>query len=133
MKINSKVHGIIDYLMVLFLWISPTLFMLPQTTSIVIYGLGVVHLVLSICTHYEYGLVRFIQLKVHGGIELAVAILLVPLAFYLGNFEGELARNYLLAIAITVFLVWLISDYTNKSDETREIPVVDSNTDGGMI
>lgn len=133
MKLNSRIHGIIDYLVVLFLWLSPTLFGLPAITSVFVYGLGAVHLALTICTNFEYGLVRFIQLKIHGGIELAVAIILVPVAFYLGNLEGEFARNFVLAFAVAVFVVWLLSDYHNKPAYTREIPNIDANTDGGMI
>ncbi len=133
MKLNSKIHGIIDYLVVLFLWLSPTLFGLPATASVFAYGLGAVHLALTLCTNFEYGLVKFIQLKIHGFIELAVSIVLIPVAFYLGNLEGELARNYFLGFAVAVFVVWLLSDYTNKPESTREIPYIDSNTDGGMI
>ncbi|HET8827830.1 MAG TPA: hypothetical protein VFM79_00745 [Pelobium sp.] len=133
MKINSKIHGIIDYLLVLFLWLSPSLFGLPPTTSGFVYGLGVVYLSLSVCTHYEFGLVRFIPLKVHGYVELVISLFLVPITFYVDSTEGELARNYVGGLTIAVFIVWLLSDFTNKPDETREIPFVESNTDGGMI
>lgn len=133
MKINSKIHGILDYLAVLILWLSPSLLGLPDTTSVFVYGLGVVYLSLAICTHYELGLVRFIPLKVHGFIELIISIFLIPITFYLYSIEGEIARNYFAGLTIAVFIVWLLSDFTNKSDETREIPFVESNTDGGMI
>lgn len=133
MKINSKVHGIVDYLAVLFLWLSPSVFGLPSTSSVFAYGLGVVHLVLTICTHYEYGLVKFIPLKIHGAVELIVSLVLVAIAFYLESIEGELARNYFIGFAIVLFLVWILSDYTNKPKETQEIPYVESNTDGGLI
>lgn len=133
MKINSKVHGILDYLVVLFLWLSPTLFALTSTATVFCYGLGVVHLALTLCTHYELGVVKFIPLKIHGAIELMVSVILLPLAFYLGSIEGELARNYFIGFAIAVFIVWVLSDYANKPESTREIPYVESSTDSGML
>ncbi len=133
MKLNSKIHGAIDYLVVIFLWLSPTLFSLPSVSSAFAYGIGVVHLSLTLCTHYELGLVKFIQLKIHATVELIVSLLLVPVAFYLGSIEGDFVRNYYLGLAIAIFLVWLASDYTNKPEGTREIPYIGSSTDGGMI
>jgi len=44
MKINSKTHGVIDYLVVIFLWLSPSIFVLPEMTGIFTYALGGVHL-----------------------------------------------------------------------------------------
>lgn len=131
--ISSKIHGILDYLVVIFLWVSPTLFGLPENTAVFTYILGAIHLVLTILTNFEYGLIRFIPLKIHGTIELIVSLALVGFAFYMGNLEGDLARNFYLGFAIAVFLVWVFSDYTNKPERTFEIPEVASNTEGGMI
>ncbi|WP_442794285.1 hypothetical protein [Pelobium manganitolerans] len=133
MKINSKTHAILDYLLVLFVWLAPSLLGLPHVAASLSYGLGAIHLALTVCTHYEYGLIRFIHLKVHGGVELALAIILIPIAFYLNTIEGEFARNYFFGLTIVILLMWLLSDYTNKPESTREIPYVESSTDGGMI
>jgi len=114
MRLNSKIHGIIDYLVVLFLWLSPTLFDLPDTTSIFTYILGGVHLFLTVSTEFEAGFLELIPLKVHGWIELIVSIALVGVAFYLGNLEGEQSRNFYLGFAAAVFLTWLITDYSQE-------------------
>jgi hypothetical protein len=111
MKLNSKIHGIIDYGVVLFLWISPSLFSLPQTTAMVTYILGGIHLTLTLLTNFEMGVIRVIPLKIHGWIELIVAISLVGVAFYLGNLEGNLARNYYFGFSVAVFGTWLLTDY----------------------
>jgi hypothetical protein len=131
--ITSKIHGILDYIVVIFLWASPTLFRLPVNAAIFTYILAGVHLTLTILTNFEYGLVKFIPLKIHGTIELIVSLVLVGFAFYIGKLEGDLARNFYLGFAIAVFIVWIFSDYTNKPKGTREIPYVESNSDGGMI
>lgn len=133
MKLNSKIHGIIDYLIIMFLFLSPSIFSLPYTTSVFTYGLGVIHLGMTICTNYEYSLTRFIPMRIHGKIELIVALVLVGVAFYLGSIEGEFSKEFYLGLAIALFLFWLISDYTNKPEDTREIPYIESSTEGGMI
>lgn len=111
MKINSRTHGVIDYLVVVFLWLSPSIFDLPEMTSIFTYVLGGIHLGLTILTKFELGLIKIIPFKIHGWIELAVSIGLIGAAFFLGGKEGDLARNFYIGFALAVFLTWLITDY----------------------
>ncbi len=117
MKLNSKTHGAIDYLVVVFLLLSPTLFGLKDITAIFTYTLAAIHLLLTITTNFELGLVKIIPFKIHGVVELIVAIGLIGVAFYLGNLEGELSRNFYLSFGIAVFLTWLITDYKTSSEE----------------
>ena len=109
--INSRVHGIIAYLVVVFLLAAPGLFGLPETTALFTYVLGGIHLVLTILTKFELGLIKVIPFRIHGWIELIVAIALVGVAFYLGGLEGDLARNFYLGFAGAVFLTWALTDY----------------------
>ncbi len=74
MKLNSKTHGIVDYLVVVFLLIAPTAFHLPETTAVFTYVLGGIHLALTVLTNFEFGLVKVIPFKTHGLIELVVSI-----------------------------------------------------------
>ena len=118
MKLNSKVHGLIDYIFVILLLSSPTLFGLPMMTSNFIYALGIIHLLLTVITNFEFGLIKVVPFKIHGVIELLVAILLFPIAFYMGNMEGELSRNFIMGVGVAVFLTWLISDYKKNTTAT---------------
>jgi hypothetical protein len=112
MKIlTSKLHGIIDYVVVIFLLASPSLFSLPEFTACCTYILAGIHLTLTVLTDFEVGLFKVIPLKIHGTIELTVSLALVAFAFYLGGREGDLARNFYLGFGIAVFLTWLVSDY----------------------
>ena len=112
MKIlNSKLHGILDYVVVIFLLISPSLFGLPEFTACCTYILAGIHFTLTILTDFEVGLIKIIPLKIHGIIELIVSLALVGFAFYLGNREGDLACYFYLGFGVAVFLTWLISDY----------------------
>ncbi|MGO2358597.1 hypothetical protein [Mesonia sp.] len=117
--INSKIHGIIDYMVVLFLLLSTSLFTLPSMTSKFTYVLAIIHLVLTIATKFELGIFKIIPFKIHGIIELVVSIALVAVAFYLGSVEGDLSRNYYIIFAIAVFLTWLLTDY-NQSKKLQK-------------
>ncbi len=115
MKLNSKIHGAIDYLVVLFLALSPTLFGLEDLTSTFTYILAAIHFFLTITTKFEFGLVKIIPFKIHGIIELIVSLVLIGVAFYLGNLEGELSRNFYLSFGVAVFITWLLTDYKSSS------------------
>ncbi len=117
MKIlNSKIHGLIDYIFVLFLFLSPTIFGLGKIASLFTYVLGAIHLSVTLITNFKYGLIKILSFKLHGFIELIVSFVLIGVAFYLGEVENELGRNFYFGIAILVFLTWLLSDYSSKTD-----------------
>ncbi|MEP6737064.1 MAG: hypothetical protein ABJA70_16190, partial [Chryseolinea sp.] len=107
MKLSSKIHGIIDYVVVVFLLASPSVFPLGEFTSIFTYVLGGIHLALTIGTDFEAGIFKLIAFRIHGVIELIVAVALVALAFYFGSIDGDVARNYYLGFGIAVFVTWL--------------------------
>ncbi|MBF2709860.1 hypothetical protein [Flavobacterium soyangense] len=118
MKIlNSKIHGLIDYVFVMFLFSSPLILGLPNNTSIFTYLLGCIHLTLTLLTNFEFGLIKLVPIKIHGWIELAVSFALIFLAFYLGEIENELSRNFYFAVAGLVFLTWILSDYSKNTKE----------------
>ncbi len=117
MKLNSKIHGTIDYLVVVFLWISPSLFGLPEATSIFTYVLGTIHLALTFLTDFELGVVKLVPLKIHGIIELAVSIVLIAVAIYFDSTDGTLARNFYLGFGAAVFVTWAFSDYQLQSSD----------------
>lgn len=111
MKLSSKLHGIIDYVVVIFLLASPSLFGLPEFTACCTYILAGIHFTLTILTDFELGLIKVIPFKVHGMVELIVSLALIGFAFYVGGREGDLARNFYIGFGIAVFLTWLISEY----------------------
>lgn len=117
--LNSKIHGAIDYIFVLFLWVSPSIFGLQEKATLLTYLLGAIHLIVTVITNFEFGLIKILPFKIHGWIELIVSFALVGVAFYLGSVEGELSRNFYFAIAVLVFLTWLLSDYSIQSDRNQ--------------
>lgn len=117
MKLNSKIHGAIDYGVVMFLLISPTYFGLADITSKFTYTLGIIHLLLTISTKFELGILKIIPFKIHGIIELIVSLALIGVAYYLGNLEGDLSRYFYISFAIAVFVTWLMTDYKNVANK----------------
>lgn len=117
LKLNSKIHGIIDYGVVIFLWLSPTLFGLLKFTSIFTYILGGIHLLLTITTDFELGVIKRIPLNLHGLIELIVSLALVGAAFLLGSLEGDTSKRFYLFFALAVFVTWVLTDYHSYQEK----------------
>lgn len=118
--INSRLHGILDYVVVAFLLLSPSIFNLPELTALFTYVLGGIHLGLTLFTNFEAGVIKIIPLKIHGMIELIVSIALIGVAFYFGSREGSLARNFYIAFGAAVFFTWLGTDYTTAETSSKE-------------
>lgn len=112
MKIlKANTHGVIDYLVVIFLLLSPTIFGLSYFASILTYGLGCVHLSLTALTDFQYGLVKIIPFKLHGWIELVVSVVLIASPWILGFSTIPVDKFFYMGFGFSVFLTWLITDY----------------------
>ncbi len=109
--ISPKVHGIIDYLVVVFLLASPTIFSFTGFIATFTYALAGVHLLLTILTNYSVGLIKIIPLPLHGLIEFAVGIVLIVLGYTLFKDEATGKLFYIL-FGTVVLITWLCTDYT---------------------
>ena len=74
---SSQVHGILDYLTVVILLISPSLFEMGSKASLFTYTLAIIHLVLTFFTDFEAGAIKIVSFKIHGMIEIIVSIVLI--------------------------------------------------------
>ncbi len=112
--INARIHGIIDYLVVIFLLLAPSIFMLSEPISTFTYVLAGIHLTLTILTNFKMGIIKVIPLKVHGAIELIVAIVLTASFLFVDSWAKSPADLYFLSgFGIAVFLTWMLTDYSN--------------------
>ena len=110
MKIlNSSIHGIIDYLVVIFLLASPSLFNLSEDIALYTYILAGVHFGLTILTNFKYGIIKVIPFKVHGIIEYVVGAALIAAAFIL-NLEG-VDKTFTIGFGVAVLVTALITNY----------------------
>jgi hypothetical protein len=108
--ISPKIHGIIDFLVVLFLIASPMLFGLSGFVAIFTYALAIVHLILTLLTDFGAGLFKVIPLPLHGIIELIVGIGLIVLGFTLFKDTGT-GKVFYIGFGAAVLLTWLFTNY----------------------
>lgn len=112
--ISPKVHGLIDYIVVLFLLASPAYFGFTGLLANFTYALAAVHLLLTILTAYPFGLIKKIPFQAHGAIELLVGIALIILAYTL--FAGnDLGKLFYVIFGTVVLLTWFVTDYKSTA------------------
>jgi low affinity Fe/Cu permease len=110
--INANVHAVLDYLTVIFLWISPSLFNFSRPVSTFTYILGAIHLLLTISTNYKYGILKFIPFPTHGTIELILGIVLIITPWLL-NFTNNTDCYYYSALALVIFITYALTDFSS--------------------
>ncbi|HEY8782778.1 MAG TPA: hypothetical protein VIM16_14230 [Mucilaginibacter sp.] len=108
--ISPKNHGIIDYLVIVFLLVSPSYFGFTGLLAAFTYALAGVHLLLTICTDYAPGIFKVIPFPVHGSIEFIVGIVLIVLAYTLFNKEAD-GKLFYVIFGTVILLTWLVTDY----------------------
>jgi hypothetical protein len=115
MKVLSpKLHGYLDYLVVLIFAMAPCALGFSTVPMVISYSLAGIHLALTLLTNFPLGVIKVIPLKIHGLIELIVGPCLVALPFVL-KLTGEPAAEYFYIVTgIVIFLVWLLTDYGRK-------------------
>jgi len=112
--ISSRLHGILDYLMVVFLLASPILFEMENPLAGFIYGLAAIHFLLTVLTKFELGIIRIIPLAVHGLIEFFVSVALVLVSFWFNKNGNETGYYYCLFLALAIMLLFVLTDYRRK-------------------
>lgn len=108
--ISSKTHAVLDYLMVMIFLISPNVFNLNETASIICYALGGIHFLLTIITDFSGGIFKIVSLKLHSQIELIVGILLIALAFTLFK-ENAVDEIYFACLGLLILFIYMLTDY----------------------
>src|ERR1700722_9468633 len=96
--IDNKLHGILDYITVGAFAAIPAVLGLEGTPAYLSYTLAFVHFVMTALTNFEYGIVKFLSLKLHKWVELAVGPTLVVIPWVLG-FSGDIRARAVFMIA----------------------------------
>ena len=115
--ISPKVHGILDYLTVVFLALSPTLFKMEGTLCYMTYALAAIHFILTALTNFEYGIVRVIPFRIHGLIEIIVSVILLGIAFYFNGQGSVLGFYFYVLLAIVILIVFLLTSFRGATQE----------------
>jgi hypothetical protein len=113
--ISPAVHGILDYVTVLYLILGPAVAGFEGTQRLFCYALAAAHLLLTLITRFRLGVLKTLPLPVHGAVELFVALLLLALPWIANFASGVHSRNFFLLTGIIVLLVWVLTDYRGKN------------------
>ena len=108
--ISPKIHGIIDYITVVFLLASPALFGFTGFLAQFTYALGIIHLTLTVLTNYTAGLIKIIPFTIHGSIEFIVGVVLIILSLTLFK-ENPAGKLFYVIFGTVVLLTWLVTNY----------------------
>jgi drug/metabolite transporter (DMT)-like permease len=116
--ISPKLHGILDYALIVFLYISPVTFGLANYTATYTYTLGTLYLLLTTITNYSYGIFKIVPLKVHGIIDLIAGVCVTVAAFTILQYD-ERAKAYYAPLGIMIVIIALFTDYNPKRDTVK--------------
>lgn len=115
--INSKLHGLLDYVAALALIIAPNVLGLGQESALAYWlsvaaGIGLIGY--SLLTDYAYSIAKLIGFKLHLGFDIAAAVvfLIAPLLF---GFDG-VAAIYYPVMGVGVILVVLLTNNNKVED-----------------
>lgn len=120
--ISPKLHGIIDYFLIIFLFLSPIAFNMITETGAQVYTLAVVQLALTVATNYSFGIFRAIPLKLHGIIELLLSAGMVVASFTILQYD-ERSRGFYAGVGIFWFIVVAFTSY-DKSKDGIKAPIL---------
>ncbi len=110
--IAPRLHGVLDYVVVVVFLLAPALLGLSGLAAMVSYVLAGVHLLMTVLTAFPLGLAAVVPFSLHGTVEVVVGVLLAVLAFAL--FEG-VATGFYLAMGLVILLVWALTDYRSPA------------------
>lgn len=101
--LSTRTHGLLDYLVVIVLLAAPWLlgFAAGGAETWVPVAIGLVILVYSLCTDYEFGVLKRIQMTVHLWIDAAVGLFLM-ISPWLFGFDQEVWIPHLVVGAVAL-------------------------------
>jgi len=107
--LSDKVHGILDYGVVLIFAVAPNFLGITDTAAWLCYALAAIHLAMTFFTDMPLGMVKIIPIRLHGTIELIVGLALIVVAWVIPDLRsGQLFFTLMGAI---IFFVWVSSNY----------------------
>jgi SPW repeat-containing protein len=112
--ISARVHGVLDYATVVGFLNAPMVFDFHGTPASILYWLAGIHLLMTGCTDFPLGFFKYIPFKIHGAIELVAGVFIVVAPWIYGFADNGAARNFFLAIAIVIFVVVALTDYSQR-------------------
>src|SRR5579859_6499125 len=106
----TKVHGVLDYVVGLALILAPNIFQFADVGGAAVLIprlLGIVLIIYSLFTRYEWGLVKIIGMTYHLMIDFAAALFLTASPFLFG-FNREKPNAWLPHVVVGVAVILVV-------------------------
>lgn len=84
------------------------------TPAAIVYWLSGIHLLMTGCTDFPLGFFKFIPFRIHGAIELVAGVFLLFAPWIYGFGGDATARNFCVVMAIIIFVVVALTDYSQR-------------------
>jgi hypothetical protein len=107
--LSDKVHGVLDYGVVVIFALAPGLFGIVGTAVWLCYALAVIHLAMTAFTDMPLGVVKVLPMKIHGTIELVVSLVLIVVAWAIPDLQS--GQLFFTLMGAVIFFVWVSSNY----------------------
>ena len=112
--ISARVHGVLDYAVVAVFLNAPMVLGFHGVAATIAYWLAGIHLLMTGCTDFPLGVFKFIPFKVHGAIDVAAGVFLLVAPWVFGFAEVAAPRNFFVAIAVIIFVVAALTDFSQR-------------------
>ena len=112
--ISARIHGVLDYATVAGFLNAPMVFDFHGTPAAIVYWLAGIHLLMTGCTDFPLGFFKFIPFRIHGAIELVAGVFLISASWIYGFAGDNVPRNFFIAMAIVIFVVVALTDYSGR-------------------
>lgn len=113
--ISPAAHRVLDFVTVAGFAIAPSIIGMTGAAAVLAYSLAVIHLGLTLITHFPGGATRPVPFPAHGMIEGVVGAALIALPF-LASWTGT-TRLFYLSAGVVIVVVWLLSRYRVTASE----------------
>jgi hypothetical protein len=125
--ISTKAHGILDYLMGIFLIATPWIFGFANNTAAqwIPVTLGIVMIVMAFFTNYEMGVIKIISMRTHLTMDIILGLFLA-VSPWLFNFDEIVYSPHLILGLLEVGLAMMTSRIPHT--ETNIHPGATNNT-----
>jgi hypothetical protein len=121
-QFTRRAHTLFDVYIVCLLFLGPLLFGIEGTPRLILWVLCAAHLFLTI-------MIRAIPFPLHGTIEICVALLCPFAPVLFGFWDVPDARHLFIGLGFGLMVLWVLTDYTLKTEAWNKEMHVDTGVD----
>jgi hypothetical protein len=119
----TRIHGALDYLVGIALILAPNIFQFSGMGGAAVWiprALGIVLIVYSIFTRYEWGVIKVLEMPYHLVVDFLASVLLAISPFVFGFYSSSHLNQWLphVVVGLAVILVVLVTQTRPSSEMT---------------